>query len=41
MHSDRGASFYLCQRAASEARYTRYPRLPMAGCPGFDADDEV
>lgn len=34
--NDRGASFYLCQRAADDDRFPRYPRLPMHDCPGYE-----
>ena len=28
--------FWMCGRAASDARFARYPRLPMLDCPGFE-----
>jgi hypothetical protein len=28
--------FWLCQRAATDPRFMRYPRLPMLSCPGFE-----
>lgn len=28
--------FWLCQRAATDARFERYPRLPVISCPGFE-----
>ena len=35
--SARGSVFTLCRRAAGDARFQRYPRLPVAFCPGFEA----
>jgi hypothetical protein len=34
--SARGSEFYLCERAKSDPRYTKYPRLPVLRCPGFE-----
>ena len=34
--SGRGSMFLLCERSRVEARYPRYPRLPVLACPGFD-----
>jgi hypothetical protein len=36
IHSDRGSDFYLCQRAANDARFAKYPRLPVLACPGYE-----
>jgi hypothetical protein len=32
----RGSTFWRCQRAETDARFTRYPRLPVRVCPGFE-----
>lgn len=32
----RGSRFYLCERAKTDARFRRYPPLPMIRCPGFE-----
>lgn len=32
----RGSVFVLCGRAAADATFARYPRLPMRGCRGFE-----
>ncbi|MBA2694318.1 MAG: hypothetical protein ACR2FV_06095 [Ornithinimicrobium sp.] len=32
----RGPAYLRCLRAAWDERMTRYPRLPMARCPGFE-----
>ena len=34
--SDRGATFYLCQRSASDASLPKYPRLPVIQCRGYE-----
>jgi len=36
MKSDRGATFYLCERSATDAAFPKYPRLPVLQCPGFE-----
>jgi hypothetical protein len=33
--SDRGSSFYLCQLSATDARFAKYPRLPVLQCVGY------
>jgi hypothetical protein len=32
----RGSRFYLCERSATDARFRRYPSLPVLACPGFE-----
>jgi len=32
----RGSTFWRCQRAETDARFVRYPRLPVRDCPGFE-----
>ena len=32
----RGSIFWLCRRSTDDARYRRYPRLPVARCAGFE-----
>lgn len=32
----RGSIFWLCRLSAEDARFRRYPRLPVARCPGFE-----
>ena len=36
--SDRGATFYLCQRSASDKSFPKYPRLPVIHCKGYEAE---
>jgi hypothetical protein len=35
MESDRGSVFYLCQLSANDARFAKYPRLPVLQCEGY------
>lgn len=32
----RGSIFRLCRLSVHDARYPRYPRLPVTRCPGFE-----
>ena len=32
-----GGSFSLCLRSKTDPRYPKYPRIPVARCPGFQA----
>jgi hypothetical protein len=34
--SDRGSTFYQCERSASNPEFPKYPRLPVIQCPGYD-----
>jgi hypothetical protein len=36
MHNDRGSTFIMCLRWSSEPEYTKYPRLPVLRCAGFE-----
>jgi len=36
--SDRGSVFYLCELSKTDARFPRYPRLPVVSCVGFQPD---
>ncbi len=38
--SARGSMFWLCDRAATDARYRKYPPLPVGRCAGFEAADQ-
>jgi hypothetical protein len=33
----RGSRFLLCRKAAEDERLTKYPRLPVLRCHGFEA----
>ena len=34
--SDRGSTFYFCQRSQSDASFPKYPRLPVIQCRGYE-----
>jgi hypothetical protein len=34
--SDRGSTFYQCERSASNPEFPKYPRLPVIQCPGYE-----
>jgi hypothetical protein len=35
VRSDRGSVFYLCTLSATDARFPKYPRLPVISCAGY------
>ena len=37
--SDRGSRFYRCERAKTDPRFPKYPRLPVVTCAGFEATE--
>jgi hypothetical protein len=37
VHSAKGSTFYLCELAASDPRFRKYPPLPVLRCAGFAA----
>jgi hypothetical protein len=47
IRSDRGSTFWLCRRSATDPRFPRYPALPVRTCLGYEpdpveqADDQV
>jgi len=43
IESDRGSTFYLCERSVSDPKFSKYPRLPVLQCSGYEfltADSE-
>jgi hypothetical protein len=36
IQSDRGSVFFLCQLALTDARFKKYPRLPVLACAGYE-----
>jgi len=36
IESRRGSRFHLCERAADDARFAKYPPIPVLRCPGFE-----
>jgi hypothetical protein len=41
VQSARGSTFYLCRRAESDARFAKYPRLPVLRCAGYESIEET
>jgi hypothetical protein len=37
VQSDRGSTFYLCERSLTDPSFPKYPRLPVLACPGYSA----
>jgi len=37
--SGRGSTFVLCERSRTDARFPRYPTLPVVACTGFEPRD--
>jgi hypothetical protein len=36
IHSDRGSTFFLCERSATDESFPKYPRLPVLQCTGYE-----
>jgi hypothetical protein len=36
IESDRGSTFYLCERSLTDASFPKYPRLPVLRCTGYE-----
>jgi hypothetical protein len=36
VRSARGSTFWLCERSVTDARFPRYPALPVVRCAGFE-----
>jgi hypothetical protein len=34
----RGSEFYLCRLSEADARFEKYPRLPVMHCAGYEVD---
>lgn len=37
--SDKGSSFLQCRKAFEDARFAKYPRLPVLQCSGYQKAD--
>ncbi len=37
----RGSRFYLCKLSAHDARFPKYPRLPVLTCEGYEPQSDV
>ena len=35
--SAKGSVFFMCQLAARDPRFSKYPRLPVLSCPGHES----
>jgi hypothetical protein len=40
IESDRGSVFFLCERALTDPRFQKYPRLPLLTCEGYEKAGE-
>jgi len=40
IRNTRGSSFSMCERSKADARFAKYPRLPVERCPGYDSRDQ-
>jgi len=40
VESDRGSVFFLCERALTDPRFQKYPRLPVVTCEGYEKAGE-
>lgn len=36
IRSAKGSEFWLCERSKIDPRFSKYPRLPVRACPGFE-----
>ncbi len=36
VRTTRGSAFSLCERSRTDERFAKYPRIPVASCPGFE-----
>ena len=34
--SDKGSTFYRCERSATDPSFAKYPRLPVLQCAGYE-----
>lgn len=37
VRSDRGSTFVMCQKSATDPAFPKYPRLPVLECAGYEA----
>jgi hypothetical protein len=36
--NERGSAFFLCERSKTDARFVKYPALPVIACEGYGRD---
>jgi hypothetical protein len=41
VQNTRGSTFYLCRLAEEDARFARYPRLPVLHCAGYEPSKKI
>jgi hypothetical protein len=41
VENTRGSTFYLCRRAEADARFAKYPRLPVLRCAGYESVEDT
>jgi hypothetical protein len=34
--SDRGSLFFYCRKSETDPSFSKYPRLPVLACPGYE-----
>lgn len=39
VRNTRGSTFSMCERSRTDARFPKYPRLPVLECVGFEPRD--
>ncbi|PYV59289.1 MAG: hypothetical protein DMG98_06080 [Acidobacteria bacterium] len=39
IQSDRGSKFYMCLKSLTDARFSKYPRLPVTQCTGYESKE--
>ncbi len=39
--SAKGSVFHLCMYSKIDSRFSKYPRLPVFGCPAYQTNDEA
>ena len=39
IRSAKGSEFWLCERSKVDARFSKYPRLPVRTCAGFEGTE--
>jgi len=40
VQSDRGSVFVRCELALTDARFAKYPRVPVLACAGYERRDD-
>ena len=37
----RGSQFSMCEKSKEDRRFPKYPRIPVAACPGYARRDDA